>query len=190
MPAHGGDVAQRVRRRLRIARAEMRRLDNIVQNFLRFSRPPALHLKRIHPSDLLRHIFALMEPEAREHHIDLALQLAPQVPFIEADDNQLGQAVLNLLINAFQAVPDGSCIDLECTADDEDVLITIRDQGRGIPEEDLERIFEFYYTTKDEGTGLGLSLAQRIVDQHGGALTVESVEGEGTQVCMRLPAAD
>jgi PAS domain S-box-containing protein len=188
--AVGGELAEAAKRRLQIARSEMRRLDTIVRNFLRFSRPPALRLKRVQPNELLRHIFALVEPEAREHEIALDLDLTPSVPSIEVDENQLSQAVLNLLINAFQAVPDGSRIQLQSSVVDEDVLITIRDQGHGIPQKHLERIFEFYYTTKDEGTGLGLSIAQRIVHQHGGALTVESVEGEGTQVYVRLPAAD
>lgn len=184
------ELAATAARRLQIARGEMRRLDTIVHNFLRFSRPPALHLKRVAPNDLLRHIFALVEPEAREHNITLQLDLEPEVPGIQADENQLSQAVLNLLINAFQAVPDGSSIELRSSVMDTDVQITIHDSGHGIPPQDLERIFEFYYTTKDEGTGLGLSIAQRIVHQHGGTLTVDSVEGQGTQVAVRLPAAD
>ncbi len=187
---HGGQLAEGASRRLQIARTEMHRLDTIVQNFLRFSRPPALHLKRVEPNDLLRHIYALVEPEAREHDITLQLDLEPGAPAIQADENQLSQAVLNLLINAFQAVPDGSFITVRSCVAGTDLQITIRDQGHGIAPEDLERVFEFYYTTKDEGTGLGLSIAQSIVHQHGGTLTVDSVAGEGTQVLIRLPAAD
>jgi len=182
-----GELAEKVNRRVQIARLEMRRLDGIVQNFLRFSRPPALHLKQVSPNDLLRHIFALVEPEAREHGIDLILDPAEPLPAIEVDENQLSQALLNLLINAFQAVPDGSRILLRSRLQEDEVVLEIHDNGHGIPQEDLERIFEFYYTTKDEGTGLGLSIAQRIVHQHGGTLTLESEAGEGTQVYIRLP---
>jgi signal transduction histidine kinase len=182
-----GELAEKVSRRVQIARVEMRRLDGIVQNFLRFSRPPALHLRQMSPNDLLRHIFALVEPEAREHDIDLTLALDESLPTIEVDENQLSQALLNLLINAFQAVPDGSRILLRSCRHGDEIVLEIQDSGHGIPEEDLERVFEFYYTTKDEGTGLGLSIAQRIVHQHGGTLTIESEAGEGTQVYIRLP---
>jgi PAS domain S-box-containing protein len=182
-----GELAEKVNRRVQIARAEMRRLGGIVQNFLRFSRPPALHLKQISPNDLLRHIFALVEPEARERGIALLLELDENLPAIEVDENQLSQALLNLLINAFQAAPPDSRIRLRSRRAEEEIVLEIEDNGHGIPEEDLERIFEFYYTTKDEGTGLGLSIAQRIVHQHGGALTIESDPGRGTQVFVRLP---
>jgi len=182
-----GELAENAGRRLNIARAEMRRLDSIVQDFLRFSRPPALHLKQVSPNDLLRHIFALVEPEAREHGIHLTLDLDESLPSVEADENQLSQALLNVLINAFQAVGDQPQIVLQSRRANEEAVLEISDNGHGILAADLERIFEFYYTTKDEGTGLGLSIAQRIVHQHGGTLTIESEPGQGTQVFIRLP---
>lgn len=185
--AISGEVAERMGRRIAIARTEMRRLEGIVQNFLRFSRPPALYLKRISPNDLLRHIFALVEPEAREHGIELILKLDDSLPAIEVDENQLSQALLNVLINSFQAVSDHGRILLGSSLQEGEILLEISDNGPGIPEADLERVFEFYYTTKEEGTGLGLSIAQRIVHQHGGTMVVESELGEGTHVYIRLP---
>ena len=182
-----GELATKVLRRLGIARTEMRRLDGIVQNFLRFSRPPALHLKQTSPNDMLRHIRDLVAPEAREKGIDLHCDLDASLPMTGADENQLSQSLLNILINAFQAVGKQGQVRLAAHADDGDILINISDNGPGIPIEDLERVFEFYYTTKDEGTGLGLSIAQRIVHQHGGTLLVETGEGEGTQISIRLP---
>jgi len=115
--------------------------------------------------------------------------VAPGLPPIEADENQLSQALLNLLINAFQASTDGARLGLTCRAEGGQVVLTIWDEGPGIPAEDLERVFELYYTTKDEGTGLGLSIAQRIVHQHGGVLTIESTPGRGTTAVVRLPVA-
>ena len=185
--AANGELAHTVLRRLEIARTEMRRLDGIVQNFLRFSRPPALHLKQTSPNNMLRHIRDLVAPEAREQGIDLHCDLDASLPSIEADENQLSQSLLNILINAFQAVGKSGRVSFAARADEHDVVINISDDGQGIPTDDLERIFEFYYTTKDEGTGLGLSIAQRIVHQHGGTLLVESGEGEGTQISIRLP---
>jgi signal transduction histidine kinase len=182
-----GDLATKANRRLDIARAEMRRLEGIVQNFLRFSRPPALHLKQTRANNLLQNIYELVAPEARERHIELALDLQADLPFLEVDDNQLSQCLLNLLINAFQAVADTGHVALRSRCEADEVIIEIEDDGHGIPPADLEHIFEFYYTTKDEGTGLGLSIAQRIAHQHGGTLTVDSSEGEGTLITIRLP---
>ncbi len=184
-----GALAAKVSRRLNIARAEMRRLDGIVQNFLRFSRPPALHLEQVVPNDLLQHIFALVEPEARERDIELVLSLADSLPTITADENQLSQALLNILINAFQATGEEPRVVLQSSLDPSgrSVVLEIGDNGHGVPEENLERIFEFYYTTKDSGTGLGLSIAQRIVHQHGGTLEIKSRIDRGTTVSCRLP---
>lgn len=182
-----GDLATKANRRLDIARAEMRRLEGIVQNFLRFSRPPALHLKQAYVNGLLQNIYELVTPEARERNIELSLELQPNLQLIEVDENQLSQCLLNLLINAFHAVADAGHVVLRSRRQEDEVIIEIEDDGHGIPPADLERIFEFYYTTKDEGTGLGLSIAQRIAHQHGGTLTVDSAEGEGTLIAIRLP---
>ena len=196
----GGGTAERAGERLDTARAELRRLDRIVQNFLRFSRPPALLLARVSLAELLARLRELIEPEARERGIALGLRLdeGGEDAVIDADENLLSQAFLNLLINALQACdgtdgerrgsPAGVEIGLR-VPDDRNALVTIGDRGCGIPRGDLERIFEYYYTTKDTGTGLGLSIAQRIVDQHQGSLEVESEEGAGTTVSVRLPLA-
>lgn len=184
-----GDLATKANRRLDIARAEMRRLEGIVQNFLRFSRPPALHLKQAYANSLLQNIYELVAPEARERNITIDLDLKANLPLIEVDENQLSQCLLNLLINSFQAVAETGHVALRSRRDADEVIIEIEDDGHGIPPADLEHIFEFYYTTKDEGTGLGLSIAQRIAHQHGGTLNVESSEGEGTLIAIRLPSA-
>ena len=196
----GGGTMESAGERLDTARAELRRLDRIVQNFLRFSRPPALHLARVSLAELLSRLRELIEPEARERGIALELDGGEGEPaaVIDADENLLSQAFLNLLINALQAYdgitgkePDrGARIGIGLRVpDDRSALVTIDDQGCGIPQADLERIFEYYYTTKDTGTGLGLSIAQRIIDQHQGSLEVESEEGAGTTVSVRLPLA-
>lgn len=183
----GSGISPRAVRRVTVARTEMRRLEGIVRNVLRFSRPPALHLRRMSPNDLLSHVHALVEPEARERGIRLELDLDPGLPAIEVDENQLSQALLNVLINSFQAVSPGGRIGLRSFLDGGQVLVEVDDDGPGIPATDLERVFEFYYTTKEEGTGLGLSIAQRIVHQHGGGIEVISQEGHGTRVTVRLP---
>jgi len=184
-----GNVPERLAERLNTARTEMRRLDGIVQNFLRFSRPPAVHLQELEPNDLLRHLHALATPEARERQIDLVLEAGENLPRIGADENLLSQALLNILINAFQATGQQPRVILRCRLDDEGdhVQFQIEDNGCGIAPEDLERVTEYYYTTKDTGTGLGLSIAQGIVRQHRGSLDVASQVGAGTTVTLSLP---
>jgi signal transduction histidine kinase len=106
-----------------------------------------------------------------------------------ADDNLLSQAILNVIINSFQAVGEEPALLLGTRLDKDSGHVQFRvvDNGSGIAAADLERIFEYYYTTKDTGTGLGLSIAQRIVHQHGGLLEVESAAGSGTAVTISLP---
>ena len=185
----GEGAPNKVYERLSTARTEMRRLDGIVQNFLRFSRPPALHLQAVHPNDLLSHLHALVEPEARARGIDLLLHLGPDLPVMSADENLLSQALLNILINAFQAVGESPRVELRSLPGDSGqcVLFQIVDNGCGMSADELEKVMEYYYTTKDTGTGLGLSIAQGIVHQHRGSLDVESTPGSGTSVTLTLP---
>lgn len=189
MEALGERAPQRVFKRLGTARTEMRRLDGIVQNFLRFSRPPALHLQAVHPNDLLSHLHALVEPEARSRGIELSLDLGADLPVMSADENLLSQALLNVLINAFQAIGRNPRVDLRSLLGDGDqwVVFQIIDNGCGMSADELEKVMEYYYTTKDTGTGLGLSIAQGIVRQHRGSLDVESAPGLGTSVTFTLP---
>lgn len=178
-------------RRLNIAQTEMKRMDRIVHNFLRFSRTPQLHLENLILNDVIRHVFELVSPEGRERNIKLVLDLADDVLPIDGDEDQLAQAVLNMTVNAFQSMPTGgqlvarTWVDLEANQ----VCLALSDTGCGISDTEIARIFEFYYTTKDEGTGLGLSIVQRIIYQHGGHLDVDSRVGEGTTFYIYLPVS-
>jgi signal transduction histidine kinase len=188
-----GPIATSMLERVDRARSEMRSLDGIVNNFLRFSRPPAVRLEATDPVPLVQRMVDLVAPEARSRRIELHFQESPHLPHVLDDENALSQALLNVVINAFQAVAsdsDESRVDIECRwdASRERVLIEVRDNGCGIPADDLERVLEFYYTTKDTGTGLGLSIAQGILQQHGGSLQLTSRVGLGTSVTLALPA--
>ena len=176
--------------RLNIAQTEMKRLDRIVHNFLRFSRTPKLHLRDMSLNDIVRHVFELVSPEAREREIALRLELSENLPVINGDEDQLGQAVLNIVVNAFQSMGDGGDLIARTQPEAAQVCLTLMDTGCGIPEGEVDRIFEFYFTTKDEGTGLGLSIAQRIIYQHGGHIDVESSPGQGTTFWIYLPVPD
>jgi PAS domain S-box-containing protein len=186
-----GALRTKLMQRLTIAQTEMKRMDRIVHNFLRFSRTPKLDLDYVILNDVVGHVFELVSPEARERGIKLVLELAQDVPSIDGDEDQLAQAVLNMTVNAFQAMPGGgefvarTWMDLEANQ----VCLALSDTGCGISESEIDRVFEFYYTTKDEGTGLGLSIVQRIIYQHGGHLDVDSRVGEGTTFYIYLPVS-
>lgn len=184
-------LRSRIYRRLNVARMEMKRLDRIVHNFLRFSRTPRLDLKRISLNDVVRHVFDLVSPEARERGIRLKLDLRTGLPEVNGDDSQLGQAVLNITVNAFQAMESGGQLCARTRADSpgSHICLSISDTGCGIPDEEIDRIFEYYYTTRDEGTGLGLSIAQQIIYQHRGHIEVESEAGKGTKFTIQMPTA-
>jgi len=177
--------------RLRTAQAEMKRLDRIVGNFLRFSRAAPLDLSTLSLNDVVRHVFELVTPEAREQNVVLSLDLDPDLPPVDGDAHQLEQAVLNLTVNAFQAMEGGGqvCGRSWCDRRQGESYLELSDTGCGIPEEEMDRIFEYYHTTKDEGTGLGLSIAQQIIYQHGGNIEVETCEGSGTAFRIRIPSA-
>lgn len=180
----------RVLRRLNIANEEIKRLNRIVGNFLRFSRPPQVRRERLSLNEVVRRVFDLVTPEAREQEVRLDLDLTDGLPEVKGDEGQLSQAILNITVNAFHAIEGRGTVSARTWVDDAgDVALAIRDDGRGIPEEDLDRVFEFYFTTKDEGTGLGLSIAQRIVYEHRGRIDVMSDPGTGTTFVIQLPAA-
>ena len=183
------EFRERLYRRLNIAQAEMKRLDRIVRNFLRFSRAPELRLQRLSLNDVVQHVFELISPEAREQEVRLKLDLLTDLPLVDGDEDQLGQAVLNMTVNAFQSIEGQGEVCAKTWVDPEQgqVCLALSDTGCGIAEAELDRVFEFYYTTKDEGTGLGLSIAQRIIYEHAGHIEVESREGVGTVFRVSFP---
>ncbi|MBK35621.1 MAG: hypothetical protein CME26_08865 [Gemmatimonadetes bacterium] len=178
-----------LQRRLSVANTEIKRLDGIVGNFLRFSRSPQLELAPLGLNDVVRRVFDLVAPEAREYGVRLKLELADELPLIEGDESQLGQALLNLTVNAFHAIEGGGTVRAATSFDRPSgmVRLALKDDGRGIDPVDLSRIFELYYTTKAEGTGLGLSIAQRVIYEHGGSIDVQSEPGVGSTFAISLP---
>ena len=162
---------------------------NIAKGYLRFSRSPQLELAPLGVNDVVRRGFDLVAPEARDYGVRLELELADELPLIEGDESQLGQALLNLTVNAFHAIEGGGTVRAATSFDRPSgmVRLVLKDDGRGIDPVDLSRIFELYYTTKAEGTGLGLSIAQRVIYEHGGSIDVQSEPGVGSTFAMSLP---
>jgi len=177
---------------------EVRRLNETVDRFLELARPAPLALGVCPLAHHLADLVTLIRPEAEARRVILQAELPPDGASARADCSRLHRALLNLLLNGIQAMPGGGTLRVSVRAArgngagsaSEWVEVAISDTGVGIGREDLDRIFEPYFTTKPEGTGLGLALAHRIVEEHGGTLTAESSgQGRGATFRVRLPAA-
>lgn len=166
---------------------EVDRLAGITEEYLRFARLPKPQLRHVDLNDTLRELLDFVRPEMELGRVLLKLDLAPSLPLVQADVAQLRQLLLNLLRNAREAMPSGGSLHVATRADDSSVWIEVRDTGHGIPSGRLPRIFDPFFTTKERGTGLGLAMAQEIAQEHGGLLTCESAEGQGTSFTLRLP---
>jgi len=178
---------------LGITAAEVKRISNLITELLSFARSPTRALGPVDLNATVERVVTLLEPEARKHGLTLTQTLAPGVPFVHADGDQVKQVLINLVLNAIQATePDGSIAITSRALRRQGALfgqVEVRDTGVGIPPNRLDDIFNPFFTTKDKGTGLGLSIAHQIIAEHGGTLSVESQEGRGTSFFVDLPAS-
>jgi signal transduction histidine kinase len=172
----------------RIISAESRRIDAIIQQFLKFARPAQLNLEKTNLNELIESTVALLKSQADQLHIGISahLQLLPSTLL---DRNQMKQALLNLIRNSLEAIAGKGSIDIRSALTElkNEILIEINDTGMGIDPETLPKIFNLYFTTKAKGTGLGLSLVNQIISQHNGRIEVESAVGKGTTFYVYLP---
>jgi signal transduction histidine kinase len=190
LKARIGNTNPAARENVDVIAHEIQRLDRVVQGFLKFVRPEEVNLAPVDVGGLLAEVARLMTPEAARAGTRIALDMAPEVPPVSGDAGLLQQACTNLVTNAIQAMPNGGAVTLgACRGRDGGVEVRVRDEGVGIPGEDLERIFRLYYTTKPQGSGIGLSMVYRIVQMHDGRIDVDSEVGRGTVMTMTLPVA-
>ena len=179
---------------IQVIRQEIDRLKRIIQTFLDFARLRDPQLKPIQAATMLLETLYLVKPMLGEHEIHLESDVTEDLPGIEGDSEQLKQVYLNLLLNAIQAMPQGGRLRVHAQAgpkgreDAAWVEIRVSDTGVGIPSMARRRIFDPFFTTKPQGTGLGLSVAKKIIELHGGTIDLELTAGPGTTFCVRLPA--
>ena len=174
-----------------VIESEIRRLDEVVQGFLKFTRPEDLRLQPVRVKDLFDEILPLIEPEAQKNNVRVQVDVPPDAPSVNGDAAMLRQVFLNLAINGCQAMPTGGTLRLSCgRASGNRVEVRVQDTGIGIPAEHLSKIFDLYFTTKDHGTGIGLSMVYRIVQLHDGDIEVESTKNRGTTFRVLLPRAN
>jgi two-component system, NtrC family, sensor histidine kinase HydH len=167
---------------------ECQRLVDISNDFLRFARFQELHREPTRLCDLVEEMIDFFAPTAKQAGIQIHWYPAPDLPTVNLDRELFKQALLNLMINAEQAMVEGGELILQARRDGSDVLLEVIDTGRGIPAEELPKIFKPFHTTKPGGTGLGLATTRKIVLAHGGTVEVQSAVGRGTKFTIRLPA--
>lgn len=175
---------------LEVIDEEVERLNQIISNFLFTVRPMQIEEELIDIKDLLLDLIHFLEPQFEEKGIEISFSSQQKVPQLRADIKYIRPAFLNLLKNAYEACNTGDTIHVELTYTDQDINIIVSDTGVGIPKDKLKKIFEPYYTTKDHGTGLGLTLVHKIIKEHNGKIEVHSEVEKGTQVVVSLPRID
>jgi signal transduction histidine kinase len=170
-------------------KSEVRRINRHITDFLKYSRPSALELVPLDLRAQAEDAMRVISGQAAENGIATSLKEENQVPMVVADEDSLRSAFTNLLINSLEAMDgEGGSIDMELAAEGADrVRIEISDTGRGIAAEDIAKIFEPYFSTKETGTGLGLAIVKKAIDDHGGSISVTSKEGVGTTFTIILP---
>ena len=177
-----------VQQSLDIIGSEVQRLDRVVQGFLRFMRPQELSLKALDLNALLGSVAALLEAEWQARGVHFHWEVDSALPPIRADEELLRQAFLNILQNACQAMPVGGTVSISTAREGRELIrVSIADEGMGIPAENLEKIFKLYFTTKPDGSGIGLSIVYRIIQMHDGTIEARSENRQGTTMVVRLP---
>ncbi len=185
-----GEVAAKLEQYLSVAKGEINRLDYIVTQFLQAIRPSPLQLKAVSLNEVVERTLELLRPELDNRGITIKAKLARQLPQTPIDPTQTQQALLNLMKNAMQAMTRGGTLTLQTGENNEAAWVSVGDTGGGIPQEQINRIFEPFYTTKKQGTGLGLMIVQRIVRAHNGGIELDSHVGRGTTFRVWFPLKD
>lgn len=173
-----------------VARSEVSRLDSIVTQFLRAIRPSKPQFQPENVNNLVDEAVRFFAPEIQDRDIVVEQELRSDLPLLQLDRDQMKQAFYNVIKNAFEAMKRRGILRVRTDRDDTHVSISFTDTGGGISPENLSRAFEPYFTTKASGTGLGLLIVRRIVREHGGELSIESNEGKGLTLTIRLPYID
>ncbi|MBV9618377.1 MAG: PAS domain-containing protein [Verrucomicrobia bacterium] len=173
-----------------VARGEVKRLDSIISQFLRAIRPTRPQLRPENVNSIAEEAVRFFAPEIKDRDIVVEQELRSDLPLLQLDRDQMKQAFYNVIKNSFEAMKSRGILRIRTDMDDSHVIVRFTDSGGGISAENLSRVFEPYFTTKSSGTGLGLLIVRRIVREHGGELSIESSQGKGLTLTIRLPQFD
>ena len=177
---------ERLDRTASVVQREIKRLDRVVRDFVQYSRPPALRLQPASVNHVVRAALDLLDAQIREKHLKVEVDLQSARP-VSMDRDRLQRAIYNVLLNAVQVLPDEGMITCRSRDEERRCLLEIADDGPGLDPSAAAHVFELFYTTKGGGTGLGLPIANRIVEEHGGRMAVASEPGRGTTFAFFLP---
>jgi len=177
----------RARDVIKDAKEEAVQINRILTELLEIARPKPPQFRVSDIRSTAEHAVMFARQQAVTKRVMIELEIGDAIPPVEHDPNQINQVLLNLLLNAIQSMDKPGTIRVVLQMDDDTLLITVSDEGKGIPAENLRNIFRPFFTTKGHGTGLGLSLARRIVEAHGGSIDATSVVGQGSEFLIRLP---
>jgi signal transduction histidine kinase len=166
------------------------RAAKIINNLLNFSRSGSAELEPLDLNKVVLDVLSLLEHQLDKSNIKLRKELAAELPPVRGNENRLQQVFFNLILNARDAMPRGGWLTLATSADDDTVIVEVKDTGTGIKREHIKRIYDPFFTTKGigRGTGLGLSVSYGILQEHGGAIFVDSAPGQGTTFQVALPS--
>lgn len=176
-------------RHLEIIQNEIRRLDRVVQTLVDFSRPVSLELTVQDLRLLVSSVMALASPDLEQHRVQVTSLLPRQAVYARVDSDLIRQALLNVVLNGAQSMADGGELTVELVQEGRMAAIRVKDQGTGIPKEIQDRIFNLYFTTKRDGTGIGLAMTYRILQLHNGSIAIESAMNVGTEFTLRVPVS-
>lgn len=185
--AEARELVPKLEQYLQVARGEINRLDYIITQFLHALRPSVPQLKLTLLNEVVQKTVDLLQPEIDNRCLNIRIRLARELPATPIDPTQIQQVLVNLIKNALQAMTKGGTLTLQTGEGADGVWVSVSDTGGGIPQEQINRIFEPFYTTKKKGTGLGLMIVQRIVRAHGGRIDLESQVNRGTTFRIWLP---
>src|SRR6185437_2198765 len=184
------DVDPATSRHVDIIDSEIHRLDRVVQILVDFTRPRDLRLEETDLRSVLEEVALLAAPDAEQHGVNLVRELPPDPIPVKIDADFIKQAILNVVLNGVQSMPDGGNLAITAHRNEDAVITEVRDQGTGIPVAVQDKIFELYFTTKKTGSGIGLAQTYQIMMWHYGSVDFESEEGKGTTFRLRLPLAE
>jgi signal transduction histidine kinase len=174
---------------LREMRSQLLRIHQVLQEYLRFARMPKSERAAVSLADFLGEKLRFVQPLLDQKHVELKRTLDPNLPPVCVDAEQLWEAMLNLISNALDAMPDGGNLTVSTQRHGTEALVSISDNGCGMTEEEAQHLFVPFFTTKSDGTGLGLAYTQRVVNEHGGKIICATARGKGSTFSIQLPLA-
>mgnify|MGYP001463671435 FL=1 len=172
---------------LQVCQGEVERLDGIITHFLKAIRPQKLELNELDLLGLVEDVLRVQEAELSNRKLEVKVEVSDDLPIILGDRDQIKQAFFNLIKNAMEAMQPSGSLRILARCDDDYVYLQFVDNGSGISEEDLSKVFQAYYTTKEEGHGLGMMIVERIMREHGGHINIESRKEAGTAITLQFP---